>query len=103
MISWRLFVPALPVAAATAGCLTYFFTPSPPVEAAQPLPLTSPAMKGFDGVTQTNIDQHLNAEEKAKAAFEAILRRAPDLQASASEPASAAHVPLPKSRPLQRP
>jgi hypothetical protein len=107
MISWRLFVPALPVAAATAGCLTYFFTPSPPVEAAQPLPLTSPAMKGFDGVTQTNIDQHSSAEEKAKAAFEraaeAILRRAPDLQASASEPASAAHVPLPKSRPLQRP
>jgi hypothetical protein len=103
MISWRFIVPAVLVAAAIAGCLTYVVTPSPPVETVQPLPLTSPALRGFDGVTQTNIDQHLNAEEKAKAAFEAILRRAPDLQASASEPASAVHVPLPKSRPLQRP
>jgi hypothetical protein len=107
MISWRLIVPAVLVAAAIAGCLTYFVTPSPPVEAVQPLPLTSPAMKGPDGVTEKSIDQHSSAEEKGKAAFEraaeAILRRAPDLQASASEPASAVHVPLPKSRPLQRP
>ena len=107
MISWRLIVPAVLVAAAIAGCLTYVVTPSPPVETVQPLPLTSPALRGFDGVTQTNIDQHSSAEEKAKAAFEraaeAILRRAPDLQASAGEPASAVRVPLPKSRPLQRP
>jgi hypothetical protein len=107
MISWRLILPAVLIAAAIAACLTYFATLSPPVESVQLLPLTSAAMKGPDGVTQANIDQHSSAEERAKAAFEraaeAILRRAPDLQASASEPAGAVHVPLPKSRPLQRP
>jgi hypothetical protein len=109
MISWRLIVPAVLVAAAIAGCLTYFVTPSPPVEAIQRLPPTSPVMKGPDRATQTNVDQHSSAEEEAKAVFEraaaAILRQAPDSQASAgvSEPPTAEHIPLPKRRPLPRP
>jgi hypothetical protein len=105
MIGWRLIVPAVLVAAAIAGGLTYFVTPSPPVEAVQRLPPTSPDIEGPDRATQTNIDQHSSAEEEAKAAFEraaaAILRRAPDLQASAgaNEPPTAEHIPLPKRRP----
>jgi hypothetical protein len=39
MISWRLIVPAVLVAAAMAGCFTYFVTAPPPVEA-------SPDIKG---------------------------------------------------------
>jgi hypothetical protein len=108
MISWRLIVPAVLVAAALAGCFTYFVTPSPPVEAVQRLPPTSPDMKGPDTGTRTNIDQHPSAEEEAKAAFEraaaAILRQAPNLQASArvNEPPTAQHIRLPKKRPLAR-
>jgi hypothetical protein len=109
MISGRLTVPAVLVAAAIAGCLTYFVTPPPPVEAVvQRIPPTSPDIRGPDTGTRTNIDQHSSAEEVAKAAFEraaaAILRRAPDLQASAgvNEPPTAQHIPLPKRRPLPR-
>src|SRR6266436_8370681 len=103
MISWRLIVPAVLVAAATAGCFTYFVTAPPtPVEA-------SPDIKGPDTRTPTFIDQRSRVEEEAKAVFEraaaAILRQAPELQASAdvSEPPTAEHIPLPKRRPLPRP
>jgi hypothetical protein len=109
MISWRLIVPAVLVAAAIAGCFTYFVTAPPPVEAVQRLPPKSPVMKGLDRATQTNIDQRSRVEEEAKAVFEraaaAILRQAPDLKASAgvSEPPAAEQIPLPKRRPLSRP
>jgi hypothetical protein len=108
MISWRLIVPAVLVAAAIAGCLTYFVAPSPPVEAVQRLSPTSPDIKGADTGTRTIIDQRSRVEEEAKAVFEraaaAILRQAPDLQASAgSEPSTAEQIPLPKRRPLPRP
>src|SRR5437879_5628820 len=79
MISWRLIVPAVLVAAATAGCFTYFVTAPPPVEA-------SPDIKGPDTRAQTFIDQRSRAEEEAKAVFEraaaAILRQAPELPMS---------------------
>jgi hypothetical protein len=109
MISWRYVVPAVLAATAVAACLTYFVTPSPPAEADQQLPLTSSDMKGPDRASRTNIDQRASAEEEAKATFEraaaAILRRAPDLQASAgaNETPTAEHIPLPKRRPLPRP
>ena len=109
MISWRLIVPAVLVAAAVAGCVTYFVTPSPPVETVQPIPPTSPDIRGADTETRTNIDQRAGVEEEAKATFEraaaAILRQVPDLQASAgfTQPPPAQHVPLPKMRPLPRP
>jgi hypothetical protein len=102
MISWRLIVPAVLVAAAMAGCFTYFVTAPPPVEA-------SPDIKGPDTRTPTFIDQRARAEDEAKAVFEraaaAILRQAPELQASVgvNEPPTAEHIPLPKKRPLPRP
>ena len=109
MISFRLAVPAVLLAAAVAACVTYFVTPPPLAEADQRLPPASPVMKGPDRATRTNIDQQSSAEEEAKATFEraaaAILRRAPDLQASAgaNEIPTAEHIPLPKRRPLPRP
>jgi hypothetical protein len=107
MISLRLTVAAVLVAAAVAGCFTYLVTPLPQVEADQRSPPTSPDMKGPDPGTRTNIGQRLT-EEQAKAAFEravaAILRQAPDLQASAgtNELPIIGHIPLPKSRPIPR-
>ena len=109
MISWRLIVPAVLVAAAVAGCFTYFVSAPAPVEAVQRLSPTAPDIKGPDTRTRTFIDQRSKAEEEAKAVFEraaaAILRQAPELQASAgvNEPSTAEHIPLPKRRPLPRP
>jgi len=80
MISLRLAVPAVLVAAAVAGGFTYFVTPPPPVVADQRLPPTAADMTGPDTGTPTNIDQRPSAEEHAAAAFQraaaAILRRA---------------------------
>jgi hypothetical protein len=101
MISLRLAVPVIVVAAAVAGCFTYFVTP-PPVEADQRLRPTLP------NVTP-NIDYRLSAEEQAEAAFSraasAILRRLPDAQASAgtNEPPITGRIPLPKRRPRPLP
>jgi len=107
MISLRLAVPAFLVAAAVAGCFTYFVTPLPPVEGDQRLPPTAPHMTGPDMGTPTVIDQRPSAEERATAAFQraaaAILRRAENAQASADEPPITGHIPLPKRRPIPRP
>ena len=107
MISLRLAVPAFLVAAAVAGCFTYFVTPPPPAEVDQPLPPTTPDMTSPDMKTPTDIDQRRRADERAafhKAAA-AILRRAQYAQASAgtAEPPITGHIPLPKRRPIPRP
>jgi hypothetical protein len=105
MISLRLAVPAVLVAAALAGCFTYFVAPPPPVKADQPLPAAG-KMPGADMGTPTNIDQRPSAAERADAfrqAAEAILKQAPDAQASADEPPITGHIPLPKRRPIPRP
>jgi hypothetical protein len=105
MISWRLIVPALLVAAAVATCLTYFFTPPPTVVTDRRLPLAVPkAARG----TSTNIDQHSSGEESAEAflqAAKAILKRAPDAQASAgtNELPTAEHIPLAEAAPAPAP
>jgi hypothetical protein len=95
MISLRLAVPAVLVAAAVAGCFTYFVTPPPPIEA-----------EGLDTGTRTNINQRPSAGGQATIAFEraaaAILRELPDAQASAGERSIAGHIPLPKKRPIPR-
>jgi hypothetical protein len=110
MISLRLAVPAVLVAAAVAGCFTYFVTPPPPpprvVEADQRLPPTMPDMTGPDAGTPKNIDRHPSSEEQAAAykhAAEAIIKQAPDAQASADKPPITGHIPLPKRRPIPRP
>jgi hypothetical protein len=108
MISWRLVVPAVLVAAAIAGCIACFFTPSPPqrVEADQRLPLTLPKVTvRHDTAISTNI-QHPSTEDHITAyrrAAEAILKRAENAEASADEPLFAGRVPLPKRRPVPRP
>jgi hypothetical protein len=97
MISLRPAVPAVLLAAALAGCFTYFVSPPPRVEADQRLPPSLPP---------TNIDQRPSSQEQAAAAFEraasAIIKRAEYAQASALEPPITGHIPLPKSRPLPR-
>src|ERR1700730_1773912 len=98
MISLRLAVPAVLVAAAVAGCFTYFVTP--------PLPPAVPDIPDPDAGTPTNIGQRPSAEEQAAAfqqAAKAILKQAPNAQASADEPPITGHIPLPKRRPIPRP
>ena len=108
MISLRLAIPAALVAAAVAGCITYFVTPAPPqqVKADQLLPPTVPNVTDRpDSAISTNIrrpttDEHIDAFERAA---EAILKRAQNAKASADKPLVAGHIPLPKPRPILRP
>ena len=109
MITLRLAVPAVLAAAAVAGCFTYFVTPPARVDADQRLPPTVPNLLGPDTTASTSIDQRPSADEKAAAAYleaaEAILRRAPNVRASAGadEPPITGPIPLPKRRPITRP
>jgi hypothetical protein len=106
MVSLRLAVPAVLVAAVLAGFFTYFVTPPSPVEAAQRLPPTEPDKPGPDTGTPPNIGQRPSAEEQAAAfqqAAKAMLKLAPNTQASADEPPITGHIPLPKRRPIPRP
>jgi hypothetical protein len=110
MISWRLAVSAVLVAAILAGCFAYFVTPPllPRVELDQRLPPAAPDLKGPDPAGPTNSDQRRRADERAAAfhkAAAAILRRAQYAQASAGtdEPPITGHIPLPKRRPIPRP
>ena len=108
MISLRLALPAVLVAAALAGCFTYFVTASPPVEIDQRLPPTSPNVSRSDMVTPTGVDRRPSSEEQAAAAFQrsaaAILRRLPAAQADAGnvELPIIGRIPLPKRRPIPR-
>jgi hypothetical protein len=106
MISLRLAVPAVLVAAAAAVCLTYFVSPPLPVEAAQRLPPTVPDKTAPATATPTNIGQRPSAEEQAAAfrqAAKTILKQAPNALASADDPPITGHIPLPKRRPIPRP
>jgi hypothetical protein len=81
-------------------------TPPPPVEAAQRLPPTGPDMTDSGTGTPTSVGQRPSAEEQAAAfqqAAKAMLRLAPNAQASADEPPITGYVPLPKRRPIPRP
>jgi hypothetical protein len=88
------------IAAALAGRLTYFVTPSTPVDADQRLPAIVPTK---------NIERHPTAEEQAATAFEraaeTILKRLRNAQTSADigAPTITGHIPLPKRRPIPRP
>jgi hypothetical protein len=109
MISLRLAVPVVLVAAAVAACFSYFATPPPPVEIDQRLPPISPNASRSDMVTPKSVDHSLSVEEQAAAAFQrsaaAILRRLPAAQADAGtvELPITGHIPLPKRRPIPRP
>ena len=110
MVTLRFAVPAILAAAAAAGCFTYFVTPPPArVEADQRLPPAVLYSRGPDTTASIRIDQRPSADEKAAAAYqkaaEAILRRAPNVRASAGgdEPPITGPIPLPKRRPITRP
>jgi hypothetical protein len=102
MIRLRL-AGAVLVAAALAGCFTYFVTSPPRLETGQRLAPTAPALAGSAADTPAIIGQRRSAEDFQRAA-EAILKRLPDAQASAgaNEPPITRHIPLPKRRPIPR-
>lgn len=101
MISLRL---AVLVAAVSAGCITYFVTPTPPqpVEADQLPPTVTNVTGRSDWGISTNTprpstESHIEAFQRAA---EAILKNA---KASAREPLITGPIPLPKRRPIPRP
>jgi hypothetical protein len=88
MLNVWLAVPAVLAAAILAACFTYLFSPPQPVEPNRRLPPTVSDMTTRpDSRTPASIDQRRSAEDHAVAAFqraaEAILKRAPNAQASA--------------------
>ena len=101
MIAWRLAVPAIVVAAALAGCFTYFVAAPPLVTVPAQLPKKSPELR--TGIP-ANIDRS-RAEERADdflQAAQAILMQQPNAQAFADKPTITGHIPLPKKRPIPR-
>jgi hypothetical protein len=99
MIRLRL-AGAILLAAAFAGCFTYYVTSPPPVEAERLLTPTAPEATG-SAVKPTTIGQRAEAYELAAAA---LLKQLPDAQASAraDELPIIGHIPLPKKRPIPR-
>jgi hypothetical protein len=101
MISLRFAVPAILVAAAVAGCFTYFVPPPPPVAPPPQLPEKMPELRM--GIP-ANVDPP-KAQERADdflQAAQAILKKEPDALASADKPTITGHIPLPRKRPIPR-
>ena len=82
MISWRVVIIGVLVAAALAGGFAYFVTPPPRIEAEQRSAPTAPDVTDTATQKPTKIIQRLSAEDYARAA-EALLKQLPDAQASA--------------------
>jgi hypothetical protein len=70
MIRLRFAVLATLVAAAFAGCFTYFVIPLARVDTDERLPATTPTLTGRIEPLAPDIRQHLAAEQEAAAAFE---------------------------------
>src|SRR6476469_3553655 len=108
MLNVWLAVPAVLAAAILAACFTYLFSPPQPVESNRRLPPTVSDMTSRPDSRTPASSNRRNAEDHAVAAFqraaEAILKRAPNAQASAgaNEPPIGGHIPLPKRRPIPR-
>jgi len=101
MISLRFAVPAVLVAAALAGCFTYFVPPPPPVTPTPQLPEKMPELRM--GIP-ANVDPP-KIQERADdflQAAQAILKQEPNALASADKPTITGHIPLPKKRPILR-
>jgi len=104
MISLRLAVPAVPVAAVVAACFAYLIAPPPQVGSDQGLP---PSVKMPEANKGVAIEQHPSGQNKADAFLEAaraILKQAPNAQASADtdQPRITGRIPLPRRRPIPR-
>lgn len=107
MVSLRLAVPMVIVAAVVAAYLTYLVAPPAPVDADRAPPTaSSSAVQG--AAVPMRMGRLTNDEEKAVAAFQraadAILKRAENLQASAAPNALpiTGKIPLPRRRPIPR-
>src|ERR1700740_1151986 len=108
MISLRLAASAVLIAAAIAGCITYFATPGSPqrIEADPRMPPADPGATGrpASGVT-TNI-QRPSTEDNITAyqrAADALVKGSKNARASADVPLVTGRIPLPKRRPILRP
>ena|SRR5947207_1809087 len=112
VVSLRLAIPTMLVAAVVAAGFTYLIAliaPPSPVEADQRAPPTVSSSGVHHTVVPMRIGRPTNEEEKAVATFQRaadeILKRAANLQASVATgglPISG-KVPLPKRRPIPRP
>lgn len=113
MISLHLAVPAVLTAAAVAGCITYLIPEADllphsmaRVEAGPPPARQN--LSGPDFTASSSLQKYSSTDERAARAYleaaQAILRRAPGAQASASndELPIAGHIPLPRKRPIPR-
>jgi hypothetical protein len=107
MVSLRLAVPAI-LAAAVAGCFAYLVTP-PQIRGDDHQPSSTVPNFTGPGTTASTSPDRSPAEEKAAEAYqqaaEEILRRLPNLQASAGpdEQPITGRIPLPKRRPIAAP
>ena len=112
MISLRLAIPAVLVAAIVAGCITHFVIPVPPqVETvrltALPPPPHPPKPDWKAEVKAMTTVEQPSAKDKSVAAFEqaaeGILRRLPSSAAAfTNERAITGPIPLPRKRPIPR-
>jgi hypothetical protein len=101
MISLRFAVPAVLVAAALAGCFTYFVPPRPPVAPPAQLPEKMPELRMGIPASVDPPKAPEPADDFLQAA-QAILKKEPNAQASADKPTVTGHIPLPKKRPIPR-
>jgi hypothetical protein len=108
MVDWRLVVSLGLATASIAACLTYLLAPPWQVQAIKSPPPLVPNDVQKD-VVLNQVARPPSAEEKAvtdfEAAADAILRKAPNTQASTGTdmPLPAATIPLPRRRPADSP
>jgi hypothetical protein len=110
MIGSHVTIFAVLTAAALAGCVTYLVhPPAAGVEDDQRPHLGQLTLSAPDATVSKSADRQAVENEKAAIAYleaaQAILRRAPTAQASASndELPITGRIPLPKKRPIPRP
>jgi hypothetical protein len=109
MIGWYLVVSAVLTSAAVAGCITYLLSlPITSVDVDQRSYVNRLTLSGPDTANSKAAEKHPIENEKAAIAYlevaQAILRRAPLAQASASadELRFTGRIPLPRKRPIPR-
>ena len=108
MVKLHFAVPAILATAVIAGCLSYLFAPLDRAETAVRMPSLNPMAPNRRASTRFEAPAPPSADDLAAASYEraaeAILRRAPDTQASIDrdELPLRGPVPLPRRRPIAR-
>ena len=101
MISLRFAVPAVLVAAALAGCFTYFVAPPPTIKPPRQLPEKMLELRMAIPPSLDSPKAQETRDDFLKAA-QSILKQEPNAQAAADKPTITRHIPLPKKRPIPR-